>query len=48
MVREEGQMWSENGKGGADVVLGLFSKSPLPHAICLPGPGRAEHIPKGG
>ena len=21
MVREEGQMWSENGKGGADVVM---------------------------
>ena len=35
-------------KGGADVVLGLFSKFPLPHAISLPGPGRAEHIPKGG
>lgn len=35
-------------QGGADVVLELFSKFPLPHAISLPGPGRAKHIPKGG
>ena len=34
-------------KGGADVVLGLCSKSPCPHAVSHPGPGKGKHTPKG-